>query len=96
MKRARFREGPFEDFLRGVADLVREHQGRASVVLFSRIETAGWAELVFDDSQLTWVAPLKLQPFSEREQAIDVIFWRTPLVSEQEKEEPLLEPRTVK
>jgi len=67
-------EGPFEDFLRGLADLVREHQGCVSVVLFSRNETATWAELVFDDSKLAGVARLELQPFSERNQAIEVIF----------------------
>lgn len=67
-------EGPFEDFLRGLAEVVREHRGHASLVLFSRNETALWAQLVFEDAKLPGVARLELRPFAEREAAIDVIY----------------------
>ncbi|MHC4123898.1 MAG: hypothetical protein ACYSSI_10020 [Planctomycetota bacterium] len=67
-------EDPFIDFLSGLADLVREHKGCVPLILFSRDETADWAELIFDDLKLTGVARLRLQPFAEREQAIEVIF----------------------
>lgn len=80
-------EGPFIDFLSGLADLVREHQGCVSLILFSRNETAEWAELVFDELKLFGVAHLKLQPFAEREAAIDVIFRHCRSWYHQKKEE---------
>jgi len=67
-------ESPFNDFLAGLADLVSEHQGCVSLILFSRDDTADWAELFFDDLKLDGVSRLKLQPFAEREPAIEVIF----------------------
>lgn len=80
-------EAPFFDFLRGLADLVHEHKGRISLILFSRDETAIWAELIFDELKLDGVAHLKLQPFAEREPAIEVIFRHCRRWYQQRKEE---------
>ena len=67
-------DGPFIDFLSGLFDLVHNHQGRIPIILFSRVETADWIELIFDELKLSGVTRFKLLPFSERKPAIDVIF----------------------
>lgn len=78
---------PFIDFLRGLADLVRDHKGHVSLVLFSREETVEWIKLIFEDEGLSGVVNFKLQPFEEREQAIDVIFRHCSKWYKQRKED---------